>query len=146
MDVTKLSTNARKHQDSRVRIIRDQQRSGKLTVKQSSVVPWEVVGSQAVKKVLSHGYWAGLPRVVSPLRPIFLLKIQWHHWDVLNILASSHSDRTSFSERLQCPRHPSILLRSSRTLASLAKQWNQLLQSAIMLLLPFVRSHSSDHD
>ena len=50
MDVTKLSTNARKHQESRVRVTRNQQRSGKLTVKQSSVVPWEVAGDQVVER------------------------------------------------------------------------------------------------
>ena len=38
------------HQDSRVRVTRNRWRSGKLIVKQSSVVSWEVAGSQAVKK------------------------------------------------------------------------------------------------
>ena len=31
----------------------------------TSVVPWEVVGDQVVKKVLSDVPWAGLSRVVS---------------------------------------------------------------------------------
>ena len=29
------------------------------------MVSWEVVGNQDVTKVLSDGYWAGLPGVVS---------------------------------------------------------------------------------
>ena len=35
---------------SRVRVTRNRWRSGKLTAKQSSVVPWEVAGSQAVDR------------------------------------------------------------------------------------------------
>ena len=58
-----LSTNVRQRQDSRVRVTKkDRWGSGKLTVE----LPWEVVGSQAVKKkVLCDGSWAGLSCVVS---------------------------------------------------------------------------------
>ena len=31
----------------------------------TSVVPWEVVGDQFLKRVLSDGPWAGLSRVVT---------------------------------------------------------------------------------
>ena len=50
MDVTKLSTDARQHQSLRVRVTGNQQRSGELTVKQISVVPWEVVRDQVGKR------------------------------------------------------------------------------------------------
>ena len=49
-----------------------EQGSGEVTVK----LPWEVVGGQAVKKVLGDGSWAGLSCVMSSLPPIFLLKIR----------------------------------------------------------------------
>ena len=65
------------HQILRVRVTGDQKRSGKSTVKQNSVVPWEVVGDQVGKKVLSDGSWAGPSRVMSSLPPIFLLKIHF---------------------------------------------------------------------
>ena len=63
----KLSTSARNSESLHVRVTRNQQRREKLTVRLTSVVPWEVVGDQVVKRVLSDGPWARLSRVVSSL-------------------------------------------------------------------------------
>ena len=59
--------------NARVRVTKDWcGGSGKLTVKLS----WEVVGSQAVKKVISDGSWAGLLCVMSSL-PNQLARAEW---------------------------------------------------------------------
>ena len=77
-------------------------------------VPWEVVCSQAVEKVLSDGSWAGLSCVVSSLPPIFLLKIHLGNWDVSNFprtggelfpLQSTLSCSLREAERFQLSEH-----------------------------------------
>ena len=50
VDVTKLSTSARESESLHVRVTGNQYRREKLTVRRTSVVPWEVVGDQVVKK------------------------------------------------------------------------------------------------
>ena len=40
-----------------------------MTVRLTSVVPWEVVGDQVVKRILSDGSWRGLSHVVSSSPP-----------------------------------------------------------------------------
>ena len=53
MDVRKLPTSARQSESLCMRVTGNQQRSDKLTVRLNSVVSWEVVGNQDVKKILS---------------------------------------------------------------------------------------------
>ena len=66
VDVTTLSTHAGESESVRVRVTGNQSRSDKLTVRLISLVPWEVVGDQAVKRY-PDGSWTGLSRVVSSL-------------------------------------------------------------------------------
>ena len=46
------------------------------------MVPWEVVGDQIVKKVLSDGSWARLSRVVSSDGFVTEFGSKWNHWSV----------------------------------------------------------------
>ena len=100
------------------------------------MVPWEVVGDQIVTRYTVMDLGAGHSRVVctatnpSAQDPFASLRRPE------TLLVSSHSDPTV-----------NAVLRSSGTLASLAKQSNKLLQTVIVLLLPFFRWHfSSEHD
>ena len=129
-----------KHQDSRARITRDQQRSGEA--KLSGAVAGSPY-SGYLKKVLSDGYWAGFPRVVSTAPNLA----------AQDPFASPRRPQYSGLTPLQpntSPRRDStihVILPPSGALASLARQSNRLLQSATVLTLSFVgQLFSSGHD
>ena len=125
MDVTKLSTNTRRHQDSRVRVTRDQWRSGKVDCEAKLRGAAGGCRWSGWPKVLSDGPWVGLSHVVSSLPPIFLNNIHLH------------LRRPQYSGLF--PLRPNTILAEIPlsmppfdpfcTLASLAKQLNRLLQS-----------------
>ena len=113
-----------------------------MTVKQSSVVPWEVAGEQAVKRY----------SVMDLGQDSLVLCLHCHQSFCSRSICTTET--SSICWPLSIPTEhfsrrdstvPAIL-RPSGTLASLAKQMNELLQSAVVLPLPFVRKHlSSDH-